>query len=46
MDGAILLAGKMFEDAKTIASEAMNNPEYRDMAASAQAEITKAIMSE
>ena len=32
MEGACLLAAKMFEDAKTIATEALKNPEYRDLA--------------
>ena len=32
MQGACLLAAKMFEDAKTIATEALKNPEYRDLA--------------
>ena len=34
LDGACLLAAKMFEDAKIIASEALSNPEYRDVAQS------------
>ena len=32
MQGACLLAAKMFEDAKAIANEALTNPEYRDLA--------------
>ena len=39
MEGACLLAAKMFEDAKTIAHEALHNPEYRDLAHQAKEAI-------